>query len=83
MFEDDFCVDLSGVLDGKPNYANVPFSKLFTGPCVDELEVMAEGFDYVTALISEFCAGLGAPLCWRPMEFQRLRCRAERRRAFK
>ena len=29
MFEDDLCVDLSGVQDGKPDYANVPFSELF------------------------------------------------------
>ena len=25
VFEDDACVYLSSVLDGKPNYANVPF----------------------------------------------------------
>ena len=30
MFEDDVYVDLSGVLDGKPDYANVPFSKIFS-----------------------------------------------------
>ena len=35
VFEDNVCVDLSSVLDGKPNYANVPFSKLFVWPCVD------------------------------------------------
>ena len=35
MFEEDICVDLSGVLDGKLNYANVPLSKLFSRPCVD------------------------------------------------
>ena len=51
MFEDDVCVDLSSVLDGKPNYANVPFSELFVGPCVDRPEVMAKGPDHVTALL--------------------------------
>ena len=29
MFEDDVCVNLSGALDGKPDYANIPFSELF------------------------------------------------------
>ena len=43
VFKDDVYVDLSGVLDGKPNYANVPFSELFVGPCIDQPEVMAEG----------------------------------------
>ena len=40
VFEDDICINLSGVLDEKPNYVNVPFSKLFIGPCVDRPEVM-------------------------------------------
>ena len=35
VFEDNVCVDLSGVLDGKPNYANVPFTELFIRPCID------------------------------------------------
>ena len=26
VFEDDVCVDLSSVLDGRPNYADVTFS---------------------------------------------------------
>ena len=29
VFEDNVCVDLSGVLDGKLDYINVPFSMLF------------------------------------------------------
>ena len=49
VFEDDVCIDLSSVLYRKPNYANVPFSELFTGPCVDWLEVMVKGLDHVTA----------------------------------
>ena len=61
VFKDDVCVDLSGVLYGKPNYANVPFSKLFVGPYVDRPEVMAEGPDHVTTLISEFCASVSCP----------------------
>ena len=35
VFEDNICVDLAGVLYGKPNYANVPLSDLFSRPCVD------------------------------------------------
>ena len=50
MFEDDVCVDLSGVLDGRCNYANITFSRLFVGPCVDRPEVMDKGPDYSTAL---------------------------------
>ena len=55
VFEDDICVDLSGVLDGKPNYANVPFSGLFAWPCVDRPKVINKGPDYATALLLEFC----------------------------
>ena len=29
MFEDDICVDLSNVLDGKPDYANFPLPEFF------------------------------------------------------
>ena len=61
MFEDDLCVDLSGVIDGKPNYANVPFLGLFDRPCVDQPEVMDEGSDYATTLLSEFCARARCP----------------------
>ena len=43
---------VSGVLDGKPNYANIPFLGLFARPCVNWSEVMAEGPDYATALLS-------------------------------
>ena len=56
VFEDDVCVDLSSVLDGKSNYTNVPFSGLFVRPCVDRLMVRDEGPDYATTLLSEFCA---------------------------
>ena len=56
VFEDDACADLSGVLDGKPNYAYASFSELFAGPYVDRPEVMDKGPDYATALLSEFCA---------------------------
>ena len=50
MFEEDVSVALSGVLDSRPNYANVTFSKLFVEPCVDRSKVMDEGSDYATAL---------------------------------
>ena len=56
VFEDGVCVDLSGVLDGKPNYANVPFSELFAGPYIDRPEVMDKRHDYATPLLSKFCA---------------------------
>ena len=29
VFENDVCVDLSGVLDGRPNYANITFPSLW------------------------------------------------------
>ena len=61
VFEDDLCVDLSGVIDGKPNYANIPFLGLFARPCVDQPEVMDEGPDYATTLLSEFCATARCP----------------------
>ena len=61
VFEDDVSVDLSGVLDSRPNYANVTFSKLFVGPCVDRPEVMDEGHDYSTALLLEFYAEARCP----------------------
>ena len=61
MVEDDICVDLLGVLDGKPNYANVPFVELFARPCVGRPEVLDGGPDYATALLSEFFARAGCP----------------------
>ena len=51
----------SGVLDGKPNYANVPFSKLLVGPCVDRPKVVDEVPNYTTALLLEFCARARCP----------------------
>ena len=66
VFKDDVCVDLSGVLDGKPNYANVPILELFAKPCIDQPEVMAEGPDYVTALLSKFYASARCPLMLVP-----------------
>ena len=66
VFEDDICVDLSSVLDGKPNYANVPISELFTRPFVDRPEVLEEGLDYATALLSKFFAKARCPLVLAP-----------------
>ena len=31
VFEDDVCVDPSGIPNGRPNFANITFSKLFAG----------------------------------------------------
>ena len=56
MFEDDVCVDLSGVLDGKPNYANILFLELFARPYVDQLEIMNEGPNYAATFLLELCA---------------------------
>ena len=62
VFEDDVCVDLSSVLDGRPNHANVTFSRLFVRPYIDRPEVMDKGPDYATTLLSEFYAGARCPL---------------------
>ena len=35
VFEDDVCVNPSGVLNGRPNYVDTTFVELFVGPCVD------------------------------------------------
>ena len=61
MFEDDVCVNLSGVLDGKSNYVNIPFLGLFARPCGDRPEVMDEGPNFATALLLELCAGARCP----------------------
>ena len=68
VFEDDVCVDPypSGILNGRPNYANITFSELFAGPSVGWLKVINEGPDYATALLSEFCVGAGCPLVLVP-----------------
>ena len=68
MFEDDICVDLSSVLDGKPNYADVPFSELFVEPYVDRPKVMDEGHDYTTALLLELYARARCPPAMAPSE---------------
>ena len=61
VFENGVCVGPSGVLDGRPNYDNIAFSELFVRHCVDRLEVIDEGPDYATALLSKFCAGDRCP----------------------
>ena len=66
VFEDDVCVDLSGVLDGRPNYANITFSEIFAGPCVDRPEVMDKGPDYAIALLSDLYATARCPLVLAP-----------------
>ena len=95
VFEDGVCVDPSNVLNGRPNYANITFSELFAGPSVDRPEVMDEGPDYATALLSKFCTGarcppcVGArcppppPPCWRLLGLRQLRCKVERKGDFR
>ena len=66
MFEDNVCVDPSSLLDGRPNYVNITCSELFVGPCVDRPEVMDEGLDYATALLSKFCVRARCPPALAP-----------------
>ena len=46
VFEDDICVNSSDAPYGRPTYANITFSELFVGPCVDRSEVVDKGPDY-------------------------------------
>ena len=61
VFEDDVCVDPSGVLDGRPKYANIAFSELFDRCRTDRSEVMDEVPDYAIAFLSKFCARARCP----------------------
>ena len=61
MFEDDVYVDLSSVLDGRPNYANVTISGLFVGPYANRPEVIVKGLNYAAGLLSGFYAGARCP----------------------
>ena len=79
MFEDDICVNLSSVLDGKPNYANVPLSELFARPCVSLPEVLDGGLIMLLPFFRSSLLRLGAPLSWHPPESQRSRCTAKTR----
>ena len=42
VLEDVSCVDPSKTPNGRPTYANITFSELFVGPCVDRPEVLTE-----------------------------------------
>ena len=77
MFEDDICVDLSSILDGKPNYANVPLSELFAS--VGLPEVLDGGLIMLLPFFRSSLLRLGAPLSWHPPESQRSRCTAKTR----
>ena len=56
MFEDDVCTDPSGVLDERPNHANISFSGFFVGLCTGWPKVIDKGPDYATGLLSGFYA---------------------------
>ena len=62
-------VDPSGVLDGRPNYANITFSRLLVGPCADCPEVIDKRPDYAAGLLLGLYVGAGCPPCvgalWR------------------
>ena len=62
VFEDDVCVDSSGVLDWRPNFANITFSGLFVRPCTSRSEVIDKGPDYVANLLSGFYARARCPV---------------------
>ena len=66
VFEDDVCVDLSCVLDGRTNYASITFSGFFAGPYVDRPKVIDKGPDYVVGLILGFYARVRCPLVLAP-----------------
>ena len=61
MFEDDVCADPSGVLDERPNYANISFSGFLVGLCIGWPEVIDKGPDYAAGLISGFYVGARYP----------------------
>ena len=61
MFEYDICVDLLDVLDGKPDYANAPFSKFVARACVDRLEVLDGKPGYANSPLPEFFARARCP----------------------
>ena len=63
MFEDDVCADPSGVLDERPNYANISFSGFFVGPCIGWPEVIDKGPDYAVGLLLGFYIGARCPPC--------------------
>ena len=51
VFEDDVYVDPSGVLDERPNYANITFPGFFVGPCIGRPEVIDKWLDYAAGLL--------------------------------
>ena len=57
MFEDGVYVNLSNVLDGRLNYANITFLGLFARPHVDRPEVIDKGPDYANGLLLGFYVG--------------------------
>ena len=54
MFENDICVDLPNVLDGKPNYANAHLSEFIARACVDRPEVLDRKLGYANSPLPEF-----------------------------
>ena len=73
MFEDDVCVDLSGVLDMRPNYADGPFSGLFARPCADLPEVIDKWPDYEASPLLGFYVRARCPLMLASIRGVRLR----------
>ena len=61
MFEDDVCAEPSGVLDERPNYANISFSRFLVGPCIGWPEVIDKRPDYAVGLLLGFYAGARCP----------------------
>ena len=62
VFEDDVSVDSSGVLDKRPNYANITFSGFVVRPCIGCPVVIDKGPNYTVGLLLGFYAGARCPL---------------------
>ena len=49
-----------------PNCANISFLGLFVRPCIDRPEIIDEGPNYASGLLSEFHAGARCPSVLAP-----------------
>ena len=66
VFEQDICVDLLDVLDGKPDYANAPLLEFVARACVDRPKVLDGKPGYANSPFPEFFARARCPLILVP-----------------
>ena len=66
VFEQDICVDLPNVLDGKPDYANAPLLEFVARACVDRPKVLDGKPGYANSPFPEFFAKARFPLVLVP-----------------